>query len=79
MPGWLRYMDPPQVAGLLYPTEIVLPGAPPSSYTWAEDLYRVSEARTAFGVSRGESTREPGHYPAERHWVRMPQPCGTVC
>jgi hypothetical protein len=36
----LRITDLPQVAGLLYPTEIVIVGETPQSYAWAEGLYR---------------------------------------
>lgn len=36
----LRITDLPQVAGLLWPTELVLVGDTPDSYRWAEDLYR---------------------------------------
>lgn len=36
----LRYTDLPQVAGLLHPAEIVVSGELPSSYSWAEDVYR---------------------------------------
>ena len=36
----LRYTDLPQVAGLLYPAQIVVAGRWPSSYSWAEELYR---------------------------------------
>ncbi|HXW03659.1 MAG TPA: hypothetical protein VD833_00390 [Vicinamibacterales bacterium] len=36
----LRYVDLPYVAGLLYPAEIVIAGEWPSTYAWAEDLYR---------------------------------------
>jgi hypothetical protein len=35
----LRITDLPQVAGLLYPAEIVLVGDCPAAYTWAEELY----------------------------------------
>jgi hypothetical protein len=35
----LRITDLPQVAGLLWPTEIVFGGSTPSSYRWAEELY----------------------------------------
>jgi hypothetical protein len=36
----LRYTDAPQVAGLLYPALVVIAGDVPSTYGWAEDLYR---------------------------------------
>jgi hypothetical protein len=36
----LRITDQPQVAGLLYPTEVVIAGDCPPSYDWAEQLYR---------------------------------------
>lgn len=36
----LRFTDLPQVAGLLFPTEVVVIGEMPGSYAWAEDLYR---------------------------------------
>ncbi len=37
----LKMTDLPHVAGLLCPTEIVLVGAPPDTYLWAETLYRT--------------------------------------
>jgi len=40
MLGCLRVTDLPQVAGLLYPAELVFIGERPSSYDWAEELYR---------------------------------------
>ena len=36
----LRYTDLPQVAGMLYPAEIVIAGEFPSTFSWAEDVYR---------------------------------------
>ena len=36
----LRITDLPYVAGLLYPTEIVVLGECPSTYDWTEALYR---------------------------------------
>ncbi|HZP81866.1 MAG TPA: acetylxylan esterase [Chthonomonadaceae bacterium] len=36
----LRITDLPQVAGLLYPTELIFTGAYPVPYAWAELLYR---------------------------------------
>jgi cephalosporin-C deacetylase-like acetyl esterase len=36
----LRITDLPQVAGLLWPTELVFVGATPDSYQWTEDVYR---------------------------------------
>lgn len=36
----LRYTDLPQIAGLLYPAPVTVSGAFPSTYAWAEDLYR---------------------------------------
>jgi cephalosporin-C deacetylase-like acetyl esterase len=38
--GCLRITDLPQVAGLLYPAEIVLIGRDPELYSWAEGVYR---------------------------------------
>jgi hypothetical protein len=35
----LRITDLPQVAGLLFPAEIVMTGAMPDSYEWAKQLY----------------------------------------
>jgi hypothetical protein len=35
----LQITDLPQVAGLLWPTEIVLVGQVPVTYSWAEGLY----------------------------------------
>jgi cephalosporin-C deacetylase-like acetyl esterase len=40
----LRITDLPQIAGLLYPTEIVLAGDCPDTYAWAEDLYERLDA-----------------------------------
>lgn len=39
MLGCLRIVDLPHVAGLLFPTTVVVAGAPPASYDWARDLY----------------------------------------
>ena len=36
----LRITDLPQVAGLLYPTELVFTGDLPATYEWATKLYR---------------------------------------
>jgi len=36
----LRITDLAQVAGLLFPTELVFSGQCPSTYAWAENLYR---------------------------------------
>ncbi len=36
----LRYTDLPYVCGLLWPSEIVLSGEVPQTYTWAEELYQ---------------------------------------
>ena len=36
----LRITDLPQVAGLLWPTELVIAGNAPSTYDWTEELYR---------------------------------------
>jgi hypothetical protein len=36
----LRITDLDQVAGLLYPTEVVLAGSPAETYAWAEDQYK---------------------------------------
>ena len=35
----LRVTDVPQVAGLLWPAELVFIGPRPTTYQWAEDLY----------------------------------------
>lgn len=35
----LRITDLPQIAGLLFPAELVFLGPRPSSYRWAEDLF----------------------------------------
>jgi hypothetical protein len=40
MVNCLRITDLPYVAGMLYPSEIVLVGEFPSTYDWAEDVYR---------------------------------------
>lgn len=44
----LRVTDLPYVAGLLHPTELVFIGECPSSYDWAEALYRRLGAPGAF-------------------------------
>jgi len=44
----LRITDLPQVAGLLFPAELVIVGECPSSYQWAEDLYRQMGAPEKF-------------------------------
>ena len=36
----LRYTDAPHIAGLLYPANVAIAGEFPSTYSWAEDLYR---------------------------------------
>ncbi len=36
----LRITDLPQVAGLLWPAELVLVGETPATYRWAEEIYR---------------------------------------
>jgi dienelactone hydrolase len=36
----LRYADTPHIAGLLYPADVAIAGEVPSTYSWAEDLYR---------------------------------------
>jgi hypothetical protein len=36
----LRYTDAPHVAGLLHPADVVIAGDCPSTYEWAEGLYR---------------------------------------
>ncbi|MCI0720737.1 MAG: prolyl oligopeptidase family serine peptidase, partial [Acidobacteria bacterium] len=40
MLGCLRVTDLPQVAGLLYPAELVFVGECPSTYDWAQELYQ---------------------------------------
>ena len=35
----LRFTDLPQVAGMLYPTELVFLGHTPVDYGWTEELY----------------------------------------
>lgn len=44
----LRFTDLPQVAGLLYPAELVFVGDCPASYAWAEELYRALGAPGKF-------------------------------
>jgi dienelactone hydrolase len=44
----LRITDLPQVAGLLFPTELVFVGDCPATYTWAEELYRMLGASGKF-------------------------------
>jgi cephalosporin-C deacetylase-like acetyl esterase len=40
MMNCLRHTDAPHVAGLLYPAHVVIAGDFPSTYEWAEELYR---------------------------------------
>lgn len=44
----LRITDLPQLAGLLYPTELVFVGDCPSTYAWAEEVYRQLGAPEKF-------------------------------
>jgi hypothetical protein len=39
MLGCLRFTDLPQVAGMLWPAELVFVGQRPDTYAWAEELY----------------------------------------
>lgn len=49
----LRITDLPQVAGLLFPADIVMTGATPDSYDWARKLYRkLGEAERFQDVER---------------------------
>jgi hypothetical protein len=48
MMNCLRYTDAPHVAGLLYPARVVVAGTFPSTYAWAEDLYRRLGSPGAF-------------------------------
>jgi fermentation-respiration switch protein FrsA (DUF1100 family) len=48
MLGCLRVTDLPQVAGLLYPTELVFIGDCPLTYDWAHDLYQKLGAAERF-------------------------------
>jgi len=48
MLGCLRVTDLPQVGGLLYPAELVFIGECPSTYDWAEELYRKLGAANRF-------------------------------
>lgn len=44
----LRYTDVAHVAGLIHPANVVVAGDVPSSYAWAEDLYRRLGSPAAF-------------------------------
>jgi hypothetical protein len=48
MLGCLRVTDLPQVAGLLYPAELVFIGECPSTYDWVQELYRRLGAAERF-------------------------------
>lgn len=52
----LRYTDLPQVAGLLYPAEVVVFGELPETYTWAQALYRQLGAADKFRRGKPAST-----------------------
>jgi hypothetical protein len=59
----LRVTDLPQVAGLLFPAQIVLGGtADPTCYGWAEELYR--------------SLGKPGHFRRVADLAGYPLPAG---
>lgn len=59
----LRITDLPQVAGLLFPAEIVLAGDRPAAYTWAEDLYRKLGAPGKFHHAADLSMWRPAANP----------------
>ena len=44
----LRITDLPQVAGLMFPNELIAIGKLPATYKWAEDLYGILEKPDAF-------------------------------
>jgi pimeloyl-ACP methyl ester carboxylesterase len=44
----LRITDVPQVAGLMFPREIIMLGEIPDTYHWTEDLYKKLENEKAF-------------------------------
>jgi cephalosporin-C deacetylase-like acetyl esterase len=48
MLGCLRVTDLPQVAGLIYPAELVFVGECPSTYGWAQELYQRLGATERF-------------------------------
>jgi hypothetical protein len=43
----LRSTDLPQVAGLLFPAELVFVGPRPATYIWAEQLYAILGGRVS--------------------------------
>jgi cephalosporin-C deacetylase-like acetyl esterase len=47
----LRFTDLPQVAGLLWPSELVFVGHRPSTYAWAEQVYRTLGGRVVHALS----------------------------
>lgn len=56
----LRITDLPQVAGLLFPTELVIAGDFPESYEWAERVYAKFGAAEKFHKTRQLSSWRPG-------------------
>jgi hypothetical protein len=56
----LRVTDIPQVAGLLFPTNIVVVGSMPDSYVWAKDLYQILGMPKAFQNITKFSQWKPG-------------------
>lgn len=58
----LRITDLPQVAGLLFPTELVFLGPRPSSYLWAEELYLALGGRVCHikHLTEWETELRPG-------------------
>ena len=61
MLGCLRVTDLPQVAGLLYPAELVFIGECPSTYDWAEELYRKLGAENRFRRVSNVGDWRPNH------------------
>lgn len=56
----LRVTDLPQVAGLLFPTEIVLLGEkPPAAYRWAEQVYQRLGAPSRFRLCKSMADWQP--------------------
>ena len=59
----LRVTDLPQVAGLLWPAELVFIGPRPTSYQWTEDLYARLGAPGAVRRIMEWSQWQPGQSP----------------
>ena len=53
----LRYTDLPQVAGLLFPAEVIVSGELPTTYAWAQEAYRRLGAPERFRLAKPAPAR----------------------